>query len=149
MKVITLWQPWATFIKCGWKTIETRTHSRFKSLEGETIGIHAGNSWDKDWDNLTDGYLSYEKRMITKELEKHFNSRSSYSVRSAIICIATVRHAVWLHGFESSHALINCNIEEFGFQRFGLKLTKIKPITPIYAKGKQGIWNYDGEIAFL
>jgi predicted transcriptional regulator len=42
MKVITLWQPWASFIALGWKTIETRTHDRFKNLVCERIAIHAG-----------------------------------------------------------------------------------------------------------
>ena len=40
--VLTLYQPWATFIADGLKTIETRTHNRFTSLYGKTILIHAG-----------------------------------------------------------------------------------------------------------
>ena len=45
--VITLYQPWATWIMRGWKTIETRTHSRFACLRGQTILIHAGKTTDK------------------------------------------------------------------------------------------------------
>lgn len=41
MKAISLHQPYATFIALRWKTIETRTHNRFRNLEGETIAIHA------------------------------------------------------------------------------------------------------------
>lgn len=46
MKVITLWQPWATWVVLGWKTIETRLHPRFASLAGQVIGIHAGLKFD-------------------------------------------------------------------------------------------------------
>jgi hypothetical protein len=42
VKTITLHQPWASLIACGLKTIETRTHDRFRSLVGETVAIHAG-----------------------------------------------------------------------------------------------------------
>jgi hypothetical protein len=36
---ITLWRPWSTWIADGRKTIETRTHDRFRSLVGKRIGI--------------------------------------------------------------------------------------------------------------
>ncbi len=144
MTTITLWQPWASFIAYGWKTIETRTHDRFKNLSGEQIGIHAGKVWDKDWDELTDSYLNYDQRMITKELKKHFDSRSSYSVRGAIICTAFVKRANWLLTSHSYDALINCNVN-----RFGLFLSDIQLIQPIPITGHQGAWNYDGEIIYL
>lgn len=41
MKVITLWQPWATLIPLGLKTIETRSFPAPKSLVGQTIAIHS------------------------------------------------------------------------------------------------------------
>lgn len=44
--VITLYQPWATWIMRGWKTIETRTHNRFACLDHKTILIHAGKITD-------------------------------------------------------------------------------------------------------
>lgn len=41
MKAISLWQPYASLIAAGKKTIETRTHSRRRSLAGQRIAIHA------------------------------------------------------------------------------------------------------------
>lgn len=34
IKCISMWQPWAWWVMRGWKTIETRTHNRFKGLAG-------------------------------------------------------------------------------------------------------------------
>lgn len=42
MKVITLWQPWASLVAYGIKTIETRSRrSPWSCVAGETIAIHA------------------------------------------------------------------------------------------------------------
>jgi activating signal cointegrator 1 len=147
MKVITLWQPWASFIALGWKTIETRTHDRFRNLEGETIGIHAGNTWDKDWKELAVPYLTEEQIIHTKiSLKGLFDG--GYN-KGKILCTTHVSDTNWLNEPASWNALINCNPEEIGFQRFGLFLGNVKSIKPIPAKGKQGIWNYDGEIKYL
>ncbi len=144
MKVITLWQPWATFIMLGWKTIETRTHDRFKNLIGETIGIHAGNAFDRDWEELAGEYLSGHQLTTIKCNFDFFNE-----ARGKIICTTKVEKTEWLYTRSSKRALINCDPKENGFYRFGLFLENIKKIKPIAAKGKQGIWNYDGEIVYL
>lgn len=41
MKALTLWQPWASLIALGVKTIETRSWAAPKSLIGQRIAIHA------------------------------------------------------------------------------------------------------------
>lgn len=41
MKALTLWQPWASLIAIGVKTIETRSWAAPKSLIGQRISIHA------------------------------------------------------------------------------------------------------------
>lgn len=41
MKALTLWQPWASLIALGHKTIETRSWPARKSLIGQRIAIHA------------------------------------------------------------------------------------------------------------
>ncbi|MBA8881780.1 ASCH domain-containing protein [Phyllobacterium myrsinacearum] len=41
MKVISVWQPWASLIVHGMKFFETRTWSAPKSIIGQTIGIAA------------------------------------------------------------------------------------------------------------
>ena len=41
MRAITLWQPFASLVACGHKTVETRSWSPPRSLIGERIAIHA------------------------------------------------------------------------------------------------------------
>lgn len=41
MKAISIWQPWATWIVAGFKTIEVRRHKMFAPLVGQRIAIHA------------------------------------------------------------------------------------------------------------
>lgn len=43
MKAITLWQPWATLIAIGAKTIETRSWPAPPALYGQRIAIHAAS----------------------------------------------------------------------------------------------------------
>lgn len=47
MKAISLWQPWASLVVQGIKTIETRTHTRFSCLVDQRIAIHAAKKWDE------------------------------------------------------------------------------------------------------
>jgi hypothetical protein len=48
MKVISLWQPWASLIACGAKPYETRDWAPPAALIGQTIAIHAAKKVDKD-----------------------------------------------------------------------------------------------------
>lgn len=136
MKIITLWQPWATWILWGWKTIETRTHANFACLKGETIGIHAGKKFDKDALEIAREFLSMEK------IIKHFEA--DYPL-GKIICTARVVDTGWLNKTHGEKALIECYSN-----RFGLILKEVKPIDPpIDAKGSQGIWEYKIETSQL
>jgi hypothetical protein len=42
MKVLTVWQPWASLIAIGAKPYEFRSHRAPKTLIGQRIAIHAG-----------------------------------------------------------------------------------------------------------
>jgi|GEM_PF-891104 len=129
MKVITLWQPWATWVVLGWKTIETRLHPRFSSLAGQTIGIHAGLKWDDTAIELAEKWLSDAQILLTKGLPP--------STRGALIGTVSVIEHRLLTGADSKLALIDCE----NTQRFGLILERPITIEPVYVRGKQGIWN--------
>jgi len=129
MKIITLWQPWATWIEWDWKSIETRTHNKFISLKGQTIGIHAGNNYDKNAFDAAKLFLDPE------QIIEHNNT--SYPL-GCIICTAFVSGVGKLSTYNQSRALIECVTV-----RYGLFLTQITPIKPIFIKGHQGIWNYN------
>jgi hypothetical protein len=150
MKTITLWQPWASFIAWGWKSIETRTHIRFRHLIGQTIGIHAGLHWDKDWKLLAGKYLAENQIKKIYDLKGDFQQNifcntNDSNIRGSIICTAWVESFDKLEKYHSTRALIDCEFTT----RFGLFLPVINIIQPIPIKGHQGAWNYDGEIIYL
>lgn len=130
--IITLWQPWATWIALGWKTIETRTHPRFRGLMGKRIGIHAGAHWDQDAFDTAEQYLSDEQLLQTKEY---------YRLRKGIVCTAMVQDFRKLTVADSTAALIECRST-----RWGLVLADVLvPEVPVPANGRQGIWFYPTE----
>lgn len=127
--VITLYQPWATWIMLGWKIIETRTHNRFQSLLHKNVLIHAGQQTDLSaWDN--NPYLT----------EEQLQERTLIRPNGAILGSAYVDACGWLCGddFENKSALIETT------NRYGLFLKNISPFDkPIPCKGEMGIWYYD------
>lgn len=124
MKTITMWQPWASFVSLKWKTIETRTHSRLKSLEGQTIAIHAGIYFDETWYHYAKYYIDDKQLELVRSLK---------SIKGSIICTAFVKEHRLLNTFDSKPAMIDCGAKT----RYGLILENVKAI-----KGKQGIWNF-------
>ena len=126
---ITLWQPWATWIVRGWKTIETRTHPRFKSLAGKRIGIHAGMMIDDSPLVVSNNYLKREQILYKPE-----EVVQGYLLGSALV--DDFRRCTKL---DSKEALIDCEYS----MRWGLVLSDIRRApTPIKIKGAQGIWTY-------
>lgn len=126
--VITLYQPWATWIMRGWKTIETRTHNRFACLRGKDTLIHAGQKTDAE--AIRNPYLTRDQ-LIYKPEEM---------INGYILGLVHVYRAAKCDWTDSKDALIDCAETE----RYGLFL-QLKTIfnKPIPVKGEIGIWYYD------
>lgn len=131
MKAISLWEPWATWVAKGWKTVETRTHSRFRGLQGQRIAIHAANKWDSNALAIAARFLTDHQIKYTIALKR--------SRRYGVICTAFVKVHTFCSPNDAPHALIECDT-----QRFGLFLQDIHPIDPpISIRGWQGIFNVE------
>jgi len=114
----------------GWKTIETRTHNRFKCLRGSTILIHAGMSTD-------DSHYATQNPYLTR---KQILENPDEMVNGYILCIAYVHDFKPLNNYHSSYALIECSQTT----RYGLFLKDIETFKqPIPVKGEMGIWYFD------
>ena len=115
--VITMYQPWASWVVDEIKLIETRTHNKFRKLVGQTILIHAG--------------LTNDDSVCTEDI-----------VFGAILGSAFVYGAGALNKTHQADACIECE----SVQRYGLFLKDIiKFKEPIPEKGEMGIWHYDLE----
>jgi len=128
--VITLYQPWATWIMRGWKLIETRTHNKFKSLKGKRILIHAGLRTDES--AAHNSYLTKEQILY----------KPDDVINGYIIGECLVQDFGKLDDSHSKLALIDCGSVE----RWGLFLNEIMMLeAPISVKGEMGIWYFDLE----
>lgn len=135
MKALSLWQPWASWVAWGWKTIETRTHPRFRSLVGQTIAIHAAKRWDEHALTVAWPFLTLKQYLISRELPHHRQGH--------IVAVAEVVKCARLR-VEDADAALSAVVKED--PRFGLQLSAVRSITaPIYARGRQGIWTLSPE----
>lgn len=125
--VITLYQPWASWIIRGWKTIETRTHNRFAILKDKDILIHAGLMTDKN--AIDNPYLTREQLMRNPE----------EIINGYILGRVHVYRTALLDYTDSKAALIDCS----NIDRYGLFLQLKQTFDPIPVKGEMGIWYYD------
>ena len=129
--VITLYQPWATWIARGWKPIETRLHDRFSSLNGKRILIHAGQKTDDSDAVVRNPYLTKEQILYKPE----------EVVNGCIIADCLVVGFGLLDASHSKAALIDCS----SVKRWGLFLNEIMMVDPIKVQGEIGIWYFDTE----
>lgn len=127
--VITLYQPWASWVIWGWKPIETREHYRFNCLQHKRILIHAGLTTDSAGYAVNNPYLSAAQNAMRDDMPNGFILGSAYVSDTKI-----------LESEDSGEALIDCG----NTQRYGLILTEIKRFDiPIKESGSMGIWYYD------
>lgn len=130
MKAITLWQPWASFMEWGIKTIETRHWPLPKNIKGP-IAIHAA----KKVVRVTDPY--FDKALLERNL--------SYSdlPTGFILC--------YFDTVECIKANEN-NIPDYPERAFGdytpgrymWKMDGLNILPwPVMIQGKQGIWNWN------
>ena len=141
MKAISLWQPWATFVSVGWKTIEPRTHQRFNGLIGQQIAIHAARKIDRlgEWTQ----YLPWNPNILDGlNLDVLIEIR-----RGTIVCTAMVTAMRWAPNvyFKERKEWNRQAMCEVG-GKFCLFLEDVKPLKEMMPlRGRQGIFNVPDE----
>lgn len=146
MKTITVLQPWTSLLAEGKKRIETRSWRT--NYRGEIL-LHAGKK-DPLWgiSMMTDE--AWEKAMLALGLYEEFNRFERFPT-GAIIGKANLVNCLQID--ELTAALIKeQHPDEYEFGdftpgRYAWVMTD--PVLfdkPIPASGKQGLWNWEGEI---
>ncbi len=129
---ISIHRPWALWVREGWKTIETRTHNRFRGLIGKRIAIHASKTWDSN-------AMAAARKWLTPEMEvATYHQRTTAQGSGEIVAIATVSAFGLLSPIHESRAMIEC-----ATTRFGLYLTDIQPFDGPRVRGQQGIFRVE------
>ena len=163
MKAITIWQPWATLRACGAKEFETRS---WATNHRGPIAIHSATlNPFKAIQNISDEAVS-EMRNALKEAGI-LTTNTDFRILPLGQIIATAElvgcHKIVLHGgrglsdsspgwLETDRGIYEPSERELLFGewtpgRFAWELQNVKMLdTPIPAKGKQRIWEWEARL---
>lgn len=131
MKAISLWQPWASAIALGLKTIETRSWST--KYRGE-LAIHAANRWAGD------------QREFAR-IEHMVGRLPARVPLGAIVAVATLSEVRSTYDLRVEVGPIERIYGDYRDGRYGWVLTDIRPLRePIPYRGAQGFFNVPDEV---
>ena len=137
MYALTVRQPWASAL-FGPKTIETRTHDRFRPVIGKPIAIHAARQREP---------LTIEQAVACGWDEEYLLERwpDLFDPESDLPAMAVIGTAFALQGRtlglnDTKAAMADCSAGNL----YGLVLVKRRLFPePIPCKGQQGLWYWD------
>lgn len=139
-KALSIWQPWASMITIGRKTIETRS---WPTRHRGPLAIHAARRLEGDnitlildspaFDQLGRGY----QHLLLDEL-----TRSRYPL-GAIIAVCTLTDCARMEGQDTlpQPGTIEYCLGDYTPGRYAWILEDVHPITPVACRGSQGLWD--------
>lgn len=166
MKAITLYQPYASLIAVGVKTIETRSWSTpYRGL----LAIHAAKTVPEEWEDEGDDLCRRFKNELGDRVLGDSKSLFGGAVlpRSAIVAVAKIDACLptddtfddegYLFDVAAEgdnrrirvpdNDLLTGNYEE---GRFGWMLTNVRALkNPVPVRGNRGIWDVDAALEAL
>lgn len=134
-RVLTLWQPWATYMAAGIKRYETRSWHPNKALtKGEIIMIHAAKRWDKK-QSRQHSYLSSQ----FVEIDDIGTITDFGCILGAFRYLGAEQcEVVWEQIGEVERAVGNYGPGRYAWEFELMKLAD----PPIPARGQQGLWTW-------
>lgn len=160
IKVISLWQPWATLMAAGYKRIETRSWPPRGLKSGQLVAIHAAKRWTEDErdicidDPYFRRYLTLAQRRGLWDFER--------PPLGCVVAVARYQEAIStdaintvnLPGAYQPQLVISYREDAFGNygpDRYGWVFSEVRPLEPIPLRGMQGIfdWTPPAELHYL
>lgn len=129
VRCVSLWQPWASLIAAGLKTVETRSWPAPTTILGSRIAIHAAKTNKGMW------LAAQDKELWKACLEALPFDEQGFLPRGVLVATALVEASI------PTERLNPDIFGDFSAGRFGWMLADIEPLkTPIPAKGAQGVF---------
>lgn len=126
IRCISLWQPWASLIACGAKTIETRGKPAPRTILGVRIGIHAAKN--------REGFRWMSPALRQASFELGFAAESDYPL-GVILATAVVEASI------PTERLAGDIFGDFSAGRYGWMLADIRRLeVPVPVRGAQGVF---------
>lgn len=138
MKIITLWQPWATLMMLELKKNETRGYN---TRHRGPVGIHAAAN-EPAWVRRTVAEEPVFQRVFTQH-DLSLSTLPRGAILGAVTIERTIRTEDWLlqNGTDRSDERW---FGDYGVNRWAwITANPVRFAKPIPAKGKQGFWLYD------
>lgn len=140
MKTLTVWQPWAGALAIGAKEYETRSWAT--NYRGP-IAIHSAKKYgkvDKKVDEIITDYIFNNLQQKSLPTTAYWHG-CILATAELVDCIKITPEFI---ATLSPRELI---LGDYTLGRYAWKLENLKTLPePIPAKGKQGLWNWEGEI---
>lgn len=159
MKAITLWQPWASLVAIGAKRVETRG---WATKYRGPLAIHAALKWTTQQQGISRKDIFYNA--LWPQYNGQYVSRHMRELPlGAVIATCNLVDCIEIHGggkFNiylgndcSNHIVLPVDSNEYHFGdytpgRFAWILEDVKALPePIFVKGEQGLWDWDGDVS--
>lgn len=141
MKIISLWQPWASLMALNLKQNETR--SWYVGYRGP-LGIHAAKKvipFEQLFDELTPEQRLFVLSVICNAYGNYDNLPTG-----AIIAAGNLTDIVAIEKVTPELTALERAFGDYSPGRFAWQMTDIVNLKePIPAKGQQGLWDFDLE----
>lgn len=153
MKALTLYQPYASLIACGVKTIETR--SWYTSYRGP-LAIHAAKTVPEAWRDDFDFLFERYKDELRRVADLYLLEDGSFDLRlpvGGIVALAELKQCLPTDDTHDDLGYLFDDGESvrvpdndlltgnYAVGRFGWMLANVRALEfPILCKGKQGLW---------
>jgi hypothetical protein len=133
MRLISLWQPWGSFMAKGFKRYETRS---WKTDYRGVLGVHASKRWQGD-----------QKRILGQLILKFPELRDFAVYDWSFGCVLSAHRLIAIHRTEDIRGKLpplESALGDYSDGRYAWEMPLIKlPPAPIPTVGRQGIWNWD------
>lgn len=130
VKVITIWQPWASLVAYGYKEFETRS---WKTSYTGPILIHSARKWDES-------QKMFYKKHAMSVLGDVMLSRGKILAAANLVGCFPVEEVI---DSTSSQELL---FGDFSKGRYAWKLENVVPLDfPVRWKGMQGLWQVESD----
>ncbi len=148
MKVISLWQPWATLLASGAKRIETRSWAPRGLKPGQLVAIHAAKRWTAEEQELCQYDPAFARALA------HATERGLWNLVSpplgCVVAIARFDKAIPTYQFFKSKGEApiyrlsedEADFGNYGPNRYGWIFSEVRPLEPIPLRGQQGLFEW-------
>lgn len=148
LKVISLWQPWASLMAAGYKRVETRSWAPRGLTHGQLVAIHAAKRWTDEEQELC-LYDPDFRRVLTLATERGLWNIINPPL-GCVVAIARFDRAIPTYQFFRSKGAVpvyrlsddEAAFGNYGPNRYGWVFSEVRPLAPIPLRGQQGIFDW-------